>query len=713
MASADSNNTGLSLLRLRATYLIIAGVVLVFLIRLFNLQILQGAEYRAQADDNRLLEVSIPAPRGVIYDRNGFQLVRNIPSFQVMITPALLPDSQAEIDAIYQRIAELTDVPIDQEGPPAAPCIPGRGIIQLVEEGLTNKPFEAWPIACDIDEQTARILREEQIDLPGVSVIAVPVRDYTTGALTASVVGYLGPIPAVLSQYYQDLGFLPQRDKVGYAGIEVGYNGMYQDIMAGSNGEKQIERDVAGQIIRELGTFLQPEPGNSLRLTIDTRLQSAAETALANRIEFINRFSGEERSPLGALIAINPQTGEILAMVSWPPYENNRFARFIPQDYYSQLEEDTRSSPLTNHAISSEFPPGSTFKLVTATGALNEGIIQPEDKLIDTGKITIENKYFPTDPGKAKDFVCWKEDGHGEVDFIHGLAWSCNVYFYKIGGGYEPEVAGDGLGVEGLNLYAPALGYGAQLGIDLPGEQDGLIPNQDWKRINLGENWSTGDTYNSVVGQGFVAATPLQVLTSVTTIANGGRVMWPHMVQEILDGEGNTIERYEPCILWDLTDGVITPSAEIGDNCPSLPPELKALIQESRLDKGIETPDVEIDSEVLRLVQQGMRLVVTDIEGDQDGTAFGYAELETISSAGKTGTGEFCDEVVFNQGLCKPGEWPTHSWYSAYAPFENPEIAIVAFVYYGGEGAVTAGPVVRQVLEAYFEIKSIDVARTE
>jgi penicillin-binding protein 2 len=709
MSSVNGSNTGLSLLRLRATYLIIAGVLFVFLLRLFSLQIIQGDDFRAQADDNRLLGVSIPAPRGVIYDRNDFQLVRNIPSFQVMITPALLPDSQAEIDEIYARISDITDVPIDQVGPPAAPCIPGRGIIQLVEEGLTNKPFEAWPIACDIDEEIARILREEQIDLPGVSIVAVPIRDYTTGALTAPVIGYLGPIPAGFAEFYEELGFVAQRDKVGYAGIEVGYNGMYQEILAGRNGEKQIERDVAGQEIRELGTFQQPQPGNSLRLTIDTRLQSAAETALRNRIEFINRFSGEERSPLGALIAINPQTGEILAMVSWPPYENNRFARFIPQDYYAQLEGDTRSSPLTNHAISSEFPPGSTFKLVTATGALNEGVIGPNDTLIDTGKITIENKYFPTDPGKAKDFVCWKEDGHGEVDFVHGIAWSCNVYFYKIGGGYEPEVEGDGLGVEGLNLYAPALGYGAQLGVDLPGEQDGLIPNQDWKRINLGENWSTGDTYNSVVGQGFVAATPLQVLNSVATIANGGRVMWPHIVQEILDGEGNVIQRYDPCILWDVTDGVITPSSEIGDNCPTLPAELKAVIQDSRLDKGIESPDVEIDSEVLRLVQQGMRLVVEDI----DGTAYEYAQLETISTAGKTGTGEFCDEVVFNQGLCIPGEWPTHSWYSAFAPFENPEIAVVAFVYYGGEGAITAGPIVRQVLEAYFEIKSIDVARAE
>ncbi len=497
MASINGSQSGLSPLRVRATMIIIAGVLLVFAVRLISLQILQGAEYRAQADENRLLDVSIPAPRGVIYDRNGYQLVRNIPSFQVMITPALLPESQAEIDAIYKRLAEMTGLPEDTPVPIDAFELPESGCIDPdVNVGIRNfvaktnsfQPYKAWPLACDVDENIARVLREEQVEMPGVSVEVVPVREYTTGSLTASIIGYLGPIPELLVDFYSELGFVTQTDKVGYAGIEVGYIGMYQEILAGRNGQKQIERDVAGQEIRELGTYQQPQPGNSLRLTLDTRLQSVAETALRNRIEFINRYSGEERSPLGVVIAMNPQTGEILSMVSWPPYENNRFARFIPTDYYQQLEGNTRSSPLTNHAISSEFPPGSTFKLVTATGALNEGVIDPEDRLIDEGKITIENKYFPTDPGKAKDFVCWKEEGHGEVDFVHGIAWSCNVFFYKIGGGYEPEVAGDGLGIERLNWYAPALGYGAPLGIDLPGEQDGLIPNPDWKRINLGEN---------------------------------------------------------------------------------------------------------------------------------------------------------------------------------------------------------------------------------
>jgi len=564
------------------TYLIIIVILLVFIGRLFSLQIIQGESYSEIADENRFDEVSLPAQRGVIYDRNDFQLVRNIPEYRIMVTPALLPDSNAEQELIYKRISDLTGVPLDQEGPPAAPCIPGRGVLQLVEEGRTNRPFDAWPIACDVDETVARVLREEQIDLPGVSVIAVPVRDYTTGELTAATIGYLGPIPAGLADYYEEQGFLKERDKIGYAGIEVGFLGMYQEILAGQNGLKLVERDVAGQYLRDVGTFTQPIPGNNMRLTIDTRLQAAAETALRNRMDFINRYAGEERTPLGVVIAMNPQTGEILAMVSLPTYENNRFARFIPQDYYQQLEDDTRGSPLTNHAIASEFPPGSTFKMVTAIGALNEEVITPSRTLFDPGKITIENKYFPQDPGKAKDFVCWKTEGHGDVDFVHGIAWSCNVYFYKIGGGYPGEIEDGGLGVTGINIYAPALGYGAPLGIDLPGEEDGLIPDEDWKRINLGENWSTGDTYNTVVGQGFVAATPLQVLTSIATLANGGRVMWPHVVDEILDGEGNIIQSYEPCVLWDIGDGVLTPLEELGANCPTMPTELRELVQNSR-----------------------------------------------------------------------------------------------------------------------------------
>jgi penicillin-binding protein 2 len=660
--------------RLWATLTLLGVVLVIFVVRLYQLQVLEGAYYEAQAIENRLRRVSIPAPRGVIYDRNDILLVRNVPSFNVMVTPALLPDSQAEVDAILQRISALTGVPLDQEGPPAAACIPGRGVLQLVEEGRTNRPYDAWPVACDIDEGTARILREEQIDMPGVSVVAVPFRDYITGGLTSAVIGYLGPVPAALVDYYTSLGFEPSRDRVGYGGVELSF----QDILAGRNGEMLVEVDVAGQVLREVGEITQPQPGSSLRLTIDTRLQAAAETALRNRMELLDRYApaGQPRTSIGVVIAMNPQTGEILALASVPSYENNRLARFIPETYFRQLDTDP-AHPLIDHAISSPFPPGSTFKLVTAVGALNEGVITPTELIFDPGLITITNRYFPDDPGRAQEFVCWRPEGHGSINMLDALAFSCNIYFYMIGGGFPGEVAGDGLGIDRIGSYARALGYGSALGIDLPGEHNGLIPSPDWKRINLGESWSTGDTYNAATGQGFVLATPLQVLTSVATLASGGRVIWPHVVQDVLDGEGNVIQHFEPRVLWDISDGVLTPG----------------------------TPDVLVEPWVIRLVQEGMHLVVTE------GTASDYAQLETISSAGKTGTGEFCDAVALSRNLCEPGHWPTHAWYAAYAPFENPEIAVVAFVYNGGEGAVTSGPIVRQVMEAYFALRAIDSAR--
>jgi penicillin-binding protein 2 len=679
--------------RLGVTYLVIGALVILFVIRLYELQVVQGAEFEIRADDNRFTNISIPAPRGVIYDRNDFQLVRNIPAFNIVITPALLPDSDAEVEAIFKYLSELTGVPVDQEGEKASRCVPGRGITQLVAEGNSISPYDEWPVACDVDEDVARIVNEGMVDMPGVGVEILPVRDYTTGDLTAAIIGYLGPISEFNQEYYEALGFEAGRDKVGYAGVE----GLYQDLLAGSNGQKVIEIDVAGQVLREVGSVTQPTPGSNLRLTIDTRLQSAAETALQRRMEFINRSAGEERTPIGVVIAINPQTGEILALVSLPTYENNRLARFIPELYYRQLEADERGKPLIDHAISDRHPPGSTFKLVTAIGALMEGVITPTRTLNDPGKITIENKYFPNDPGKAKEFVCWDREGHGDVDFVHGIAFSCNVYFYKIGGGYEDEIEGDGLGIDNIGRYAHALGYGNQLGIDLPAESAGLIPTREWKRRTQGENWSTGDTYNATTGQGYVLATPLQVLNAISTIANGGRVMWPHIVKDVLDGEGNVIQAIEPCVLWDITDNITTPADEIGLNCPSMPESVRPEYE--------ETPDLFVEPWILEKVQEGLALVVTE------GTASDYAQLEAISSAGKTGTGEFCDEVARDKGLCIPGNWPTHSWYVAYAPVENPEIAVVAFVYNGGEGAVTSGPIVRQILEAYFTFKSIDSTR--
>jgi penicillin-binding protein 2 len=256
--------------RLRITLIAMGILMAIFTARLFYLQLLQGDYYSTLADDNRFDRVSIAAPRGVVYDSNGSLLVRNLPAFNVNVTPALLPDSEAEIEAIYIKLAELTGVPLDQPGPPAAPCVGERGIRQLVEEGATNRPFDAWPVACDIDETTARVLRQQQIDMPGVSVEAVPVREYPTGNLTSAVIGYLGPIPAAQVDFWEDLGFVADRDKVGYGGLELNY----QEILAGQNGLKLVEKDVAGSLLAEVGAGNPAVPGNNLKLTIDTRLQA-------------------------------------------------------------------------------------------------------------------------------------------------------------------------------------------------------------------------------------------------------------------------------------------------------------------------------------------------------------------------------------------------------------------------------------------------------
>ena len=457
-----------------------------------------------------------------------------------------------------------------------------------------------------------------------------------------------------------------------------------QDELAGKNGERLVEVDVAGQEIRNLEAPIDPVSGNNISLTIDSRLQLAAKTALINEIDFWNRWTGTTFSSNGVVIAVNPKTGEILAMVSYPNFENNRMARLIPGYYYDQLTRDP-NRPLFNHAISAEHPPGSVFKMAAATGALNEGVVTLDKEILDPGKITIIQKFYPNDPGTPRDYVCWNRTGHGIVDFLHGISLSCDVYFYKIGGGYSGEVENGGLGILRIAEYAKALGYGRILGIELPGESKGLIPDPTWKRINVGENWSTGDTYIGTMGQGYVLATPLQVLMSIAALANNGKLMRPTIIKEILNSQGQVIKPFEPDMLWDIT----------------VDPMINTFVD------GIPTDNkITVQPWVIEKVKEGMRMVVTE------GTAKAEFEGVTIPTAGKTGTAEYCDDVAQAKKLCQPGSWPAHAWYVGYAPFDDPEIAVIAFVYNGTEGSTVSGPIVREVIKAYFNLKAIDSRQT-
>lgn len=690
MNNSASLNNNIQVWRILVFGILVLSVFLLYIGRLFTLQILESSEWVSQAEENRISRINLPTQRGIVFDRNDYILAQNIPSFNVVITPAELPDDPGEIQEIFRQVSEMTDVPLNlnevSTENPFVPCRSEHGITQIVDYGETTAPYTPVRIKCNIDRTTAMIIKEKAVDLPGVDIEIEAVRDYPTGSLTAGIIGFMGPISAAEEDYYLERNFVPDRDKVGYAGVER----YFQSILSGRNGERLVEVDVGGQILRDVVPPTDPTPGLNVKLTIDSRLQSAAESILTREIEEWNVYFNEMRMNSGVVIALNPKTGEILAMVSYPSYENNRMARVIPQYYFEQLSEDARN-PMLNHAVGDELPAGSVFKLVTAVGSLNEAVVTPEQVIKAPPKIVVEEKFSANELNpRPREFVDWNEAGFGEISFVDGLANSSNVYFYKLGGGYQDEVP-EGLGICRLGTYARAMGYGDYPGVELPLVEDGLIPDPTWKRINQGENWSSGDTYIASVGQGFVIATPLQVLLSASTIANDGVLMRPTILKEILDSEGNVIKSFLPDQVRDITTD---PVIDVFDD-PTSPGGC-----ESKLTGEKKT----VEPWVIEKVQEGMRTAVLN------GTLTREFENSNISAAGKTGTAEYCDKYANDKNLCIPGNWPTHAWTTAYAPFEDPEIAVVAFVYNGGEGASVAGPIVRQLLEAYFEIKAGDTA---
>ncbi len=674
----------------------VVGVIfLIFIFRLFSIQILDGDTWVAQALENRLREISLAPTRGVIFDRNGIVLARNVASYNVVVKAANLPDDPGSIQNIVRSLSDYIDVPVSRgeitPENPFVPCVSDHGISQIIEYGELSAPYQDVKIACNIQETKAKIIQEKTMDWPGISLEIETIREYPTGSLTASIIGFLGPISSLEEGYYSDRGFVTNRDKIGYAGLER----FFESILSGKPGKRVVEVDVGGQIIRDAVPVISSLPGQNIYTTIDTRLQLAAESILLNEIGGWNAYLRELRITSGVVIAMNPQTGEILAMVSYPTYENNRMARIIPSYYYQQLNADVRN-PLLNQAVGAELPAGSVFKLATALGALNEEVVTPEQVITTPPEIQLANKYTPNDPGNSKTYVDWKDGGFGELDFLGGISNSSNVYFYQLGGGDAEELGTgipgevpEGLGICRLGTYARALGYGDYLGIELPDEADGIVPDPKWKRIAHGENWSTGDTYITSVGQGFVTATPLQILTSAATIANDGKLMQPTLIESITNAEGDIISSFEPVIKWDVT---VDPVIEIYSDPTS------AGGCEAKLTGETTT----VEPWVIEKIQEGMRMVVTG------GTLEDTFENIGIAAAGKTGTAEYCDTFANEKGLCIPGSWPSHAWTVAYAPYDNPEIAVIAFAYNGGEGASVAGPIVRRTIVAYFELKNID-----
>ena len=634
-------------------------VVLAFgalIAQLWRLQVLQGQEYQTAADVNRLRLEAEPAPRGVIYDRRGHLLVRNMPEISVAIVPAYLPEDEQERKAMLIKLAELIDMPVVGRPPdnlarpaPESDANPQPGILDILKEA-ENAPYRPATVKTGISREVALILEEEHLDWPGVLVQVLPVREYLQGPLLSHVLGYVGPIPAALADEYAAQGYDPNRDQVGLAGVEY----TFEEELRGQDGQKLVEVDVDGREVRIAGEPQPAIPGNSLRLTLDLDLQQAATDILAKQLHTSYKKQG-------VVIALEPQTGKVLALVSLPSYDNNAFTSGISVQEFRELQENPYR-PLVNHAISGQFPPGSTFKITVAAAGLEEGVITESTRYYCGGVLWLPNRFYPEDPSLAQPFYCWiyhdYHGHHGSMNVISGLGQSCDIFFYHVGGGYRDQIKG--LGEERLAYYAELFGMGSRSGIDLPGEVPGLIPTAKWKRINYSESWVTGDTYNMSIGQGFVLATPLQVLNSAATIANGGTLYRPQLVEEIMDSEGNTVWAFAPDVIRKLP----------------------------------------ISQENIDLVRRGMRAAVAG-----PGATARHINVPGIAVAGKTGTAEFFQDRN-KDGIPdkdREGNLPTHAWFTAFAPYDNPQIALVVFIYGGGEGSATAVPVANEILNYYFD----------
>jgi penicillin-binding protein 2 len=682
--------------RLTVFKVAVGFVLVLFVLRLWQLQVVEGRTYKNQADLNLLTIIDVEAPRGLIYGRGGELLARNAPSYEVSIVPAYLPDDETEEMAVYRRLSQLLDIPASGRVESAVedlPELPSQALatvrslrlldrlavlgpmlerrMALVDEGYQLgikemvdrvrgfRDYKPHIIKEGVDRETALVIAEEALQLPGVRVRLVPSREYPTGSLTSQVVGYTHGIPETRADEYEEKGYLVGVDLIGFTGVEY----WYEDILRGMKGSRYVEEDVNGRVLRELQST-DPIPGNNVELTIDLALQQYATGRLQQALN-----SPEVHSRRGVVIAMDPRNGQILALVSLPTYDNNLFSDGITPDefnVYEQLESDPYK-PFLNHAIGDRLPPGSIFKIIPASGALQEAVLDRNTRILGEGRIELPNRYYPNDPGRAQPFVCWiwldRRGAHGELNIVDGLAHSCDIFFYKVGGGFE-ETNFEGLGEDRLAQYARLFGLGELTGIDLPGETPGLVPDRTWKRLTYGESWSTGDTYNMSIGQGFVEVTPLQMLNATAAVANGGTLYRPQLLLRVTDQEDKTVQDYQPEVIRYLP----------------------------------------VDLAHLATVREGMEAAV------QFGTAVD-SQLEGIRVAGKTGTAEFfCPNDEQKNGICRQSDpLPTHAWFTSFAPVEEPEIALIVYVYNGGEGSQTAIPIAHDIMEWYFQRKA-DIA---
>ena len=584
--------------------LIIVGFSLLFLLKLMNLQIAQGQEHRLLAEDNRIRSHLIEAPRGQIIDSENNVLVGNTANYVLQIYPYNLPGMESEYGVLIGRVEKAAGI--------------RSGLAERIAAAKARS-FDPVVVKEDIDRTEAMKLMIEFSDAPGVEVVALPKRQYPRQELAlAHVLGYVGKMSETDINNYPNY---PTSGLIGKAGIESAYDGY----LRGVSGEKQVEIDSAGRLKRVLRST-QPQTGATVKLHLNSGLQNVL---MDNLQTAINNSGGKS----GAAIAIDPKTGGVLSLVSLPNYDLNIFSGRTEGKECAQLLQDP-NRPLINRAINGLFPPGSSIKPFVAAGGLDAGVIGEDTTINTPSEIKIGDWVFPD----------WKP--HGSADVKRAIAESNNIFFYAVGGGYDKI---SGLGSDRLKKYLDDFGFDSVTGIDIAGEQSGLVPDRSWRKKVKGENWYVGDTYHMAIGQGDLLVTPMEEAIATAAIANGGTLFEPRMAAEILSPDSGKVER------------VITPS-------------IKA--------KNI------IGSDSLRIVRDGMRQTITA----GSGTAV-FGNDFAVDVAGKTGTAQFGTEGK------------THAWFTSFAPFDDPKIVITIFIEGGGEGYNVAAPVAKAGFQWYADNK--------
>ena len=583
----------------RYSNLIYTAVILICILglRLFFMQVIDASYYKSEADGNRIRHLPVQAARGVIYDRNGIVLAGSKSSYSITI-PVDRQGIQIK-DEELKKISDLVHVSVGD-------------LKKRIEDYKSN--FGAIYLVNNVGVDVATQIEERKDEFPGIEIEIAPIRIYPFKSAGAQILGYVGEA----GNEDRDKNGNPYKSSaiIGRAGLEQKYN----QYLEGKNGVKKVEVDAAGHPVRYI-TGEEVVSGQNIRLTIDAKLQKAAEDAVEAQVEELN---GMGVSPTGAsVIAVDPNTGAVLAMVSWPTYDPNMFSRGIKSSEWNDIVNN-KNHPLQDRAVSSMYAPGSIFKVITAATALESKVMMPDEKIYDNGK------HWIIDKRNAEG------EAFGWIDFYDAMAKSDNVYFYEMG---------RRTGIDRLSKMAGEFGLGKKTGIDLDGESEGNVASEEYKLKVFHQDWYLGETFDASIGQSYTLTTPIQMAMVYSAIANGGVRYKPYVVSRIDNLDGTPMKIFAPVSLGSIP----------------------------------------VSKTNLGYISEALRKVMT-----KEGTGGFIFNNYPIPIAGKSGTAE-----------TNGGE---NGWFIAYAPFDKPEIVVVAIFEHSGFGSQSAAPVVKKMMDAYFHI---------